>query len=435
MLTNMSIKEGLSSKAILTIHPRVAQQLEIENWFIGYVRFGLESKEVKVYQSESVSEKEIELSKGLIEDLMLPTFCVYDLIAEGNEIKIGPFIGILGKGNTKTLTKYVKDYPKIRGAIMSFSLTGIDEDALLIDGSIYNPTLNSWERGKYGYPGVIFKKVGISKFWREHFHSLLNNRVFNTYKFNKWEMYNWLKNIHELKEHLPYTAKLAHPEEIFNKTRKFRSVYIKPVIGSLGSGIKKVHQEGGKFILSYRKNNKNINVVFNNKEDALKHFGEIFREKTYIIQEGLELQTTDKRMIDFRAIVLKNEEGKWEALGLLCKCGTVGSVISNRAAGGSLDFGIHALQEVYGLSKVEALIKHDEILQVALEAAKGIDMQGLQYGNLGIDMALDKHGHIWLIEINNRDPHHSLILSAGDEELFQKVNTKNMLYARFLAGF
>ena len=44
-------------------------------------------------------------------------------------------------------------------------------------------------------------------------------------------------------------------------------------------------------------------------------------------------------------------------------------------------------------------------------------------------------GHIWIIEVNNKDPNHTILLDAKDRQQLYSIKRANMLYAKRLAGF
>jgi len=73
--------------------------------------------------------------------------------------------------------------------------------------------------------------------------------------------------------------------------------------------------------------------------------------------------------------------------------------------------------------------------EIALDVGECLDKSGRFYGNLGVDLALDTDGHIWIIEVNNRNPNHTIAIDAKNRPLFYKARLDSMLYAKFLAGF
>ena len=89
------------------------------------------------------------------------------------------------------LSNYLYDYDRIGGAIVAFSLEGMDPLKHTIEGYMFNPDTKEWEQGVYSYPAAVFKTIYLNKSWRNHFQTIFGNRLFNSYVFNKWEMYKW----------------------------------------------------------------------------------------------------------------------------------------------------------------------------------------------------------------------------------------------------
>ncbi|HHW48361.1 MAG TPA: hypothetical protein GXX14_07065 [Clostridiaceae bacterium] len=60
---------------------------------------------------------------------------------------------------------------------------------------------------------------------------------------------------------------------------------------------------------------------------------------------------------------------------------------------------------------------------------------GVNCGNFGVDIGIDREGHLWLIEVNNRDPDPSIALDIHDKPLYYSLKTGILYYAKSLAGF
>jgi len=76
-----------------------------------------------------------------------------------------------------------------------------------------------------------------------------------------------------------------------------------------------------------------------------------------------------------------------------------------------------------------------EIGYVVLKSCEQLEQTGFRYGNLGFDIAIDTNNHIWIIEINNIYPDHTIALDANDPLLYKTVMTTPLLYAKWLSGF
>jgi glutathione synthase/RimK-type ligase-like ATP-grasp enzyme len=86
----------------------------------------------------------------------------------------------------------------------------------------------------------------------------LNDRVFNSHRFNKYELYEFLRKDDYFKRHLPLT-KISNEENVIFMLEGFEKVIFKPIDLSRGRGILIAEREGDKVkIYDYRKKEDSI---------------------------------------------------------------------------------------------------------------------------------------------------------------------------------
>jgi hypothetical protein len=426
----------------LTVNPRFLLNLGIPYRQKIFIRFGNVAYEVTVNQSVQLEVNEFLLSENVLTFLRLPTFINFQIIYRDGELHLGPFIGILA-AKTKDrlddiyqyLTNYVYDYDSIGGAVVTFSIEGIDINQQTITGYIYNPVLKEWQPGTFNYPNSIFKREGFGKELRTHFQSILGNRVFNSYIFNKWEMHEWLERFPIIKAHLPETILYERPKDIYWFLDMYQKAYIKPIYGSQGADIIEATRTKAGDLFRYRKDGKNHDVLCIDKKESNQFLRETLKNHQYIIQEAIDIFSLKGALIDFRILLVKNYSGLWEDMGMVSRYGEVESIVSNVSSGGLAEKAELTLKKAFKLSDEDALRLRKEMSTVAINAAKYIEECGVHCGNLGIDMALDTKKKIWIIEMNNKDPNHTISIDAGDRNMFYHTKLANMLYAKRLAGF
>ncbi|WP_332697624.1 YheC/YheD family protein [Halalkalibacter lacteus] len=395
--------------------------------------FGI--KEIKIMVSTTLNMKvnEIQLSRAVIDYLNIPTSSQFEYNLVDNQLIIGPFIGILATRKRKKLKKklmninnYVKYYDKIGGAVIAFSLEGINKNNYTVEGYYYNPQKNDWEFGIYPYPGAIIKTIKISQYWKDHFQTVLKNKVFNLNTFNKWEMHQWLSNDSKIKDHLPETLLYQTPSDLIDFLDKHLHAYIKPINGSFGKKIVKVSKTTEGYLIYYRKKLKRYELT-------LEDFQRSLSKGKYIIQKPLDI-SVNNRIVDFRHIIVKNELGEWEDMGCIGRRGPVGSTITNQNS--YINMGYPMLTTVLSFKKEEALYLSEKMSQLALQSAESIENHspfcGI-YGNFGIDLAIDKDKRIWLIEINNRNPRHTMATLARQPDVYYETLLSLMQFAKRLS--
>src|SRR5690606_12499844 len=119
------------------------------------------------------------------------------------------------------------------------------------------------------------------------------------------------------------------------------------------------------------------------------------KSRRYEIQQGLSLLTCKGRPVDFRALVQKNNKGKWSITSIVGRIAGPNHFVSNLARGGSLN----SVRDVLIQSKLppnEIKRVQTKLRTLALQLAEGIDQHiAHHFGELGIDLAVETSGKVW----------------------------------------
>ena len=422
----------------LIINHKNAYDLNINNKKRIYLKYGLNLIEIDIVLSKEIDVNELSLSINIINDLNIYLNSIYEIRNSNNILTIGPYIGILAfhtkeglNNNINSLSNYIYHYLKIGGSILAFSLEGINRDKQLIEGYLYDYKLNKWIFGNYKYPSVIFKRISINKEWRNILVNLYEHKLFNDYTFNKWEMYNYLNQFKNLRSFLPDTSIYQDYQDINTNLDIHKNIYIKPINGSQGLNIIKVNKTDSG-ILIYMNNNE---IALYNKNEIIDFFKNTLKKDKYRIQKTVDLHNDKGQIIDFRLVIIKNEDGKWEDMGMIARTGNINSIVSNISNGGLAEKSEIIIKKHLNINEKESFIKRNIMSNIGIAIAKSIEECGINCGNLGIDLGIDKKGKIWLIEVNNKDPNHTIAIDAEDRQMFYKIKMKNMLYCKYLDGF
>ena len=441
-LYNILVDSEQSS--IIQLNNHILNVLKLEGIQEVQLKYGQTSILVSISVLDHLEDTEIQLSTNIIQELGIQTSSQYELYWNGNELLIGPFIGLLlpgipGKNGVlkwrkSRLTRYIKLYKEIGGTIVAFALSGINKESQTIKGYIYNPKTDCWESGTVPFPSAIFNRIILKKEWRDYFTSIISTNFFNSYWFNKWTMHKWLAPYQHINKHLPDTILYTNPKDIFKHIEKHQKIYIKPNSGSSGKGIYVLTKTNDGFILKYRINRKNIINKYQTFEEVENILKRKLTKNRYIIQESIDLTFDGKSIYDFRMVIVKDQSGEWKDKGFLGRRGPENSIVSNRSNGGNLEIGETILQQVFQLDHEHVKVIRKKIAEIGISAAEKLDSHH-HYGNLGIDFGIDKNMHFWILEINNRDPAHYNASRINRMDLVYDAALANMLYAKKLAGF
>ncbi|MCM3655468.1 YheC/YheD family protein [Metabacillus litoralis] len=438
-----NIIQDMDSSNCLKLNP-ICKKLIKESQCIN-ILYGILSVPVSIYFCESINENQLLLSANVIELLNIPTTSSYEIYFREPELIIGPFIGILTSVTSEqldklvpTLSSYVKYFDIIGGSIVAFSLEGVNQQKGEITGLIYLSKEKRWVKRNVSYPSSILSiiETSLTDNWNyyqqtmDHFHKILDNRIFNFPNFNKWTMYQMLKN--KMNIFLPKTKLYTNPSDVLNMLKLYPSIYIKPLNGRLGKFVYKISQNQHGIYVDYFRREKKVNL-FKSSRTLSKFLEHVLRNEHYLIQQSIDLFTYDNRIIDFRIMMVKNELGIWENIGTFARYGATNSIVSNISAGGKAEYGVKILQTVFHFSASEAEELLEYLDAIALNALSIVEDHGFHCGNIGFDVGIDTSGKVWIIEMNNQNPDHYIAVKANKSELYYQASLKNILYAKKLA--
>lgn len=136
--------------------------------------------------------------------------------------------------------------------------------------------------------------------------------------------------------------------------------------------------------------------------------------------------TIDRRPVDFRSLLYK-KQGKWHYAGLMGKIAAAHRFTTNRCSGGRAV----TLQQALDLSNLplkDATTTEEQIRRFSMLVAEHMEASFPHITELGLDIALDVKGHIWLIEANTR-PHYQLFRDHDNRSLYAEID-RDLRYLR-----
>jgi YheC/D like ATP-grasp len=376
----------------------------------------------------------VNISENIIKALLMETKVKYEITFTNNKLVIGPVIGLLLGKKEERLQKSLKHfliytmlYQHINGVLFVFSEDQVNFETEEILGYLYDPEdQNHWRKVTLPFPGSIFRRVELKKETFNKFVGKMGSKIFNSYFFDKWDFWNWLSPDLKIRNYLPETSNQINLSTLNDYIEKYKGIYLKPVSGSCGKGIYYIEKEGSEYRV--RKNYTEESQTLSEKE--VKTF--LTNKKSHIFQQPIQLQTFEDRKVDYRVILQKNENGHWQCTGIIGRFGKSNGISSNFKSRGFAKEGAEALRLQFGYSELQAFKKYQEIVDVCIKVANKLTIVAGGYGDLGIDIGIDKDEKVWVIETNKR-PAHELPLHIKDRKMYYKVKSNPILYAKFLA--
>jgi hypothetical protein len=358
------------------------------------------------------------MSAGLRRSVRIPiSGNVYLTNEDGEEIKLGPLIGILTDswhssasspfGERTGFVKQLLHLGRNRAYFFAFTPRDINWQQETVHGWFLDNGGN-WIRRIVPLPDVVYNRLPNRRAENGAVITALRERfikkqipLFNWSFFNKSDVYKLLDKDPEALRHLPESVDNPDSEKIKQLLEKHQFLYYKPTAGSLGIGIYRLtyHPRRGYFV-RYRRNGGNVLLRFSNFNSLMRmlrarHGNDL---NHYVVQQGIRLVEIDNCPIDFRFHMHKDGRNQWVVAGIGAKKAGRGSVTTHIKNGGSLMTPEQALGRTFGVRSDDVLREAKEIAVKLSEAIERNYSHAL--GELGLDIGIDREGGVWMFEAN-----------------------------------
>ncbi|HEY0826531.1 MAG TPA: YheC/YheD family protein [Bacilli bacterium] len=371
--------------------------------------------------------------------------------AGSQTLSLGPLIGIMvsreyhGASSDKlfgAITPYCKEVAeacRMQGAfVFFFTPNDIHANHQSVGGWSYN---GRWSKSSFPVPNVVHNRLtsrklenrpSVQLFMKEA-KSRYHTSIFNEQYLNKTEVFQALRKDTSLHHYLPESHLFNHYQMLKTMCSKYSVIFLKPVNGSLGQGILRISKQAAGYSCEFTNLSGAGRKSFSSLPKLFSAISGKMRARRYQIQQGLRLISIDRRPVDFRALVQKDKTGNWSITSIVGRIAANHHFVSNLAKGGSLS----SVRDALIKSNLGAQQRQSAYLGLrrsAIAIANGIDAQiPSHFGELGVDLAVDTRGKVWLIEVNSK-PSKNDETPQPDHQI--RPSVKQMVqYARYIAGF
>jgi len=433
------------NKSLIVIPKKIMEHYQIINNEILQVQFGTKKVEAQV---KSGKKEEVYLTSSLNEQLLLPFSGNGYLKYTDKTFNIGPLIGILTTGFTGNLQKPFGE----RSNFFQFLLTeGLEKTAYYF---IFTPSLINWEEKtinglfwqKEGWhlltvpiPEVVYNRIpnrtieGSEEVIRTKlFLKSIGSRLFNPGFFNKWDIFQLLKNYPQVAVYLPETILAPTAADVNELLKEHDLLYLKPIHGSLGLGIYRIFKQNNNIIIENRLNERLIKRSF--KQLTNTTFNKIFHNlnlQKYILQQGIKLAKYNNNPYDFRIHLHKNKKNKWNVVAIAGKVAGSDAVTTHIRTGGNIVPTETLLIQSFG-EKGNLIINDLELAAVQIAEVVEYTIKE-DVGELGLDVGVDEDQKIWLFEVNSK-PGRSIFKHPNFKQA-GKISAKQIIdYSIYLAN-
>jgi glutathione synthase/RimK-type ligase-like ATP-grasp enzyme len=238
----------------------------------------------------------------------------------------------------------------------------------------------------------------------------------------KMQKYKEMMQQHVLRPYLPETHWLTRRRTL-KMLRSYSSIFIKPDKGSGGSGIIRAKRKGERYEVRCNQERKYV------RAQSIYEVIKFFRKPSqrYLVQRGLRLAKYKGAIFDVR-IYMQKPESEWMISGKVARVASPRKFVTNFQKGGHAASLREVLSTLFPNSGNKVNSRLERIEQLSYIIAKTLDKQH-SLRELGVDLAIEKNGRIWIIEANSK-PGHMLFTQLSDKsELNTILENKHLIYS------
>ncbi|MFH5185677.1 YheC/YheD family protein [Paenibacillus sp. TAB 01] len=414
------------------------------------LRFGSAKHEVKIVPTTQAGilriNDSIAAKCGLTHGDVL---CIH-FKAATRTLHIGPLIGVLISrvypgavekpfGAITAFCRELHDACKIYGASVFFFTPEECHSGETVQGWHYT---GKWVKRSFPVPNILYNRFTSRKLenranvqqFIKHAKTQHQAVLFNEKYLNKTEVFDALRKEQGLHIYLPESYLLRNYQMLKSMCTKYSTVFLKPITGSLGKGIIRIkRQPDNSYVCHFTNLSGARKQTYDNLAAMFSSLSGKVKQQRHQIQQGLNLISIGGRPVDFRALVQRNELGQWGITSIVARIAGNHHFVSNLARGGSLSSLKDALARSNYPSSADGNAK---LRKASLAIAKGIETQiPGHFAELGIDLALDTQGRVWLLEVNSKPSKDDNTPLAGNESKIRPSVKQLVQYSRFAAKF
>lgn len=228
--------------------------------------------------------------------------------------------------------------------------------------------------------------------------------LYNPNFFNKWNLFEWLKESRATSKHVPKTRRLRSANTLIAMLRNHDSLYLKPENGKAGKGIMRLKYRSDAplpYRLQIQSGKKNVTYKAASIDRLWARIGKEKGTARYIVQQAIGLAAYHGRPFDLRVLVQKNGRGAWAVTGIGARLAGAKSITTHVPRGGSIEEPANMLEGTFGEDRAAAILKN--VPTTALLIARQIERASeTMLGEMSMDLGVDEEGGLWFFEANSR---------------------------------
>ncbi|AOZ91815.1 YheC/YheD family protein [Paenibacillus crassostreae] len=241
---------------------------------------------------------------------------------------------------------------------------------------------------------------------------------------SKWVKTNWILKHPDLRKHVPQTL-LFNKKNLISMFASYSTVYFKPTGGSGGFNVIRMKRIKKGYQIQ-------VNTVKSTYESIDRLYDKLCRyasNKSYLLQKGIKLASTNSKPFDIRVMVQKTNKGAWISSSIFTKIGKKEKVATNYNQGGKIGYFYETMSGA-GYHKDEIQRMETKLKKMGVTVGNHFDRQIKGFRELGLDVALDPKGESWILEVNTRPQFYPLKMMK-DKKAYQQIISYAKQYGRY----
>lgn len=360
----------------------------------------------------------VSIHQELLKELSLPAYpfkisIKYD--SQKRWLELGPVVAVLTEfdagekpvslGSIDSFCRELASCSEEKGIFFYvFSLSDYHQEKM----NGYTLNQNEWQECSVPHPSAVHNRIHSrtleqSQDFLRMTADFIQHKVpyFNDRFLNKWEVHQILNANPHLIPFLPKTELLSTKTVLETMVHLYPVVFLKPINGSQGKRIFRICHTDEGFELDYSTFSGHLLRDYLSFDDLFQSLLPRIKKEAFIVQEGIELLSYEKKPMDFRILCHKRNDSEWKISSAVARVSAENQFVANIARGGSLYKIREALSASFELSEAAHISKLLNELSLEIAGALGKYAGGL-FGEFGMDLAVDSGGHPWIIEVNTK---------------------------------
>ncbi|MDQ6423517.1 YheC/YheD family protein [Paenibacillus sp. LHD-117] len=240
---------------------------------------------------------------------------------------------------------------------------------------------------------------------------------------SKWEKTLWLLGSEAVSRYVPRTLPFnrSHLAIMLNQ---FAAVYFKPTGGSGGANIMRIKTLKDGYELQIHARIDRYPTI----DELYEQLMQRANGRSFMLQQGIDLAVSNGRPFDTRVMVQKTNDGRWHSTAIFTKIGMPDKVATNYNQGGKIGYFRQTMSEA-GFDQERIKRTEEELMMLGHSVGRIFDIYGRGFKELGLDVALDREGRAWILEVNTR-PQFYPLKEMDDKSMYVRILSYAKQYGR-----